>query len=321
MLEKYDSCNTWLEGFRSEKTKKNYMLHLSLFTKFYNTDPDALIATNPYMIKEMILKYIIHLKNMAKTSAGKPVEGEICVNSIPVYMTGIQSFLDFHETPIAWKKIFKFLPEPVSSNLRAYEKDEIGKLLSVADLRDRCVILIMSSGGLRAGAIPELKVKHQSILDKNNGIGLLKVYPDSKRHSYITLLTPECMAAMSSYLEWRKQHGEKISDESPLIRDKFDIFTARRNRAKPLMVDTIHKTMSRLLKKAAIDSNHLQPDHSFRYFFNSTLMNSDVNHTFKELFMGHSIQLDDFYYDAKTEQSRRKILLEYMKAYFAAYIG
>ena len=63
----------------------------------------------------------------------------------------------------------------------------------MADLRDRCVILIMSSGGIRAGAIPELKVKHQSILNKNNGIGLLKVYPESKRHSYITLLTPECM--------------------------------------------------------------------------------------------------------------------------------
>ena len=79
----------------------------------------------------------------------------------------------------------------------------------------------------------------------------MKVYPESKRHSYITLLTPECMAAIYSYLEWRKQHGEKISDESPLIRDKFDIFTGRRNKAKPLMVDTIHKTMSRLLKKAA----------------------------------------------------------------------
>ena len=50
-------------------------------------------------------------------------------------------------------------------------------------------------------------------------------------------------------------------------------------------------------------------------------MNSDVNHTFKELFMGHSIQLDDFYYDAKTEQSRRKILLEYMKAVDALTIN
>ena len=89
------------------------MLHLSLFTKFHNTDPDALIAMNSYMIKEMILKYIIHLKNMAKTSAGKPVEGEICVNSIPVYMTGIQSFLDFHEIPITWKKLLKFLPDHV----------------------------------------------------------------------------------------------------------------------------------------------------------------------------------------------------------------
>jgi hypothetical protein len=130
----------------------------------------------------------------------------------------------------------------------------------------------------------------------------------------MTLLTPECMEALRSYLHWRKEHGERLTDESPLIRDKFDVFTARRNKPKHLMVDTIYKMMSRLIKKAGVYSNELQPDHSFRYFFNSALMNSDVNYKFKELLMGHSIQLDDHYYDSKMEQSRQKMLLEYKKA-------
>jgi hypothetical protein len=85
MLEKFNSCTTWLEGFRSEKTKKNYTLHLSLFAKFHNTNPDALIAINPSAIREMILKYIIHLKKVAKNTASKPIEGEICVNSSSLY--------------------------------------------------------------------------------------------------------------------------------------------------------------------------------------------------------------------------------------------
>jgi hypothetical protein len=72
--------------------------------------------------------------------------------------------------------------------------------------------------------------------------------------------------------------------------------------------------MARLLKRASISSDQLQPDHSFRYFFNGALMNSDVNHSLKELLMGHSLKLDDFYYDSKSRQSREKILLEYMKA-------
>jgi integrase len=236
-------------------------------------------------------------------------------------MTGIQSFFEFHEIPVGWKRLFKFFPEQVSCNLRAYKKDEIKKMLSVADLRDKCVILIMASGGLRAGAITDLEVKHQKVLDKNSGIGILNVYPKSKHDSYITLLTPECMEAIRSYLQWRKEHGERLTDESPLIRDKFDVFTARRNKPKHLMVDAIYKMMSRLIKKAGVYSNELQPDHSFRYFFNSALMNSDVNYKFKELLMGHSIQLDDHYYDSKTEQSRQKMLLEYKKAVEALCIN
>lgn len=149
-------------------------------------------------------------------------------------MTGIQSFIDFHEIPIVWRKIFRFIPESVPSNLRAYTKEEIKKLLSVADLRDRSIILIMVSGGLRVGALPDLQVKHYTVLDKDNnssnGIGLLKVYPKSKNDSYTTLLTPEAMDAIHSYIEWRKDHGERITDESPLIRDKFDVFTTRKNK-------------------------------------------------------------------------------------------
>jgi integrase len=98
-----------------------------------------------------------------------------------------------------WRKIFRFIPESVPSNLRAYTKEEIKKLLSVADLRDRSIILIMVSGGLRVGALPDLQVKHYTVLDKDNnssnGIGLLKVYPNSKNDSYTTLLTPEAMDA------------------------------------------------------------------------------------------------------------------------------
>jgi hypothetical protein len=55
--------------------------------------------------------------------------------------------MDFHEIAIAWKKMFRFVPESVPSNLRAYQKEEIRKLLSVADLCDRCIILMMASGG------------------------------------------------------------------------------------------------------------------------------------------------------------------------------
>ena len=50
-------------------------------------------------------------------------------------------------------------------------------------------------------------------------------------------------------------------------------------------------------------------------------MNSDVAHSFKELLMGHSVKLDDVYYDKDNQLSRQKIVVEYMKAVDALTIN
>ncbi|MFL6383448.1 MAG: hypothetical protein ACJ712_00580 [Nitrososphaeraceae archaeon] len=46
----------------------------------------------------------------------------------------------------------------MTNSLRAYTKEEISKLLPIADLRDRCLILLMVSTGMRVGAIKSLKI-------------------------------------------------------------------------------------------------------------------------------------------------------------------
>jgi hypothetical protein len=79
--------------------------------------------------------------------------------------------------------------------------------------------------------------------------------------------------------------------------------------------------MKFLLRKAGLPYDQLQPDHSFRKFFNTCLMNSNVAYSFKELLMGHSVKLDDVYYDKDSETSRQKIIVEYMKAVDALTIN
>jgi hypothetical protein len=64
-------------------------------------------------IKTTILNYIIHLKKIAKQSAGKPTKGELSVNSIKLYLIGVKSFLEFNEIALPWKKISKFYPDDV----------------------------------------------------------------------------------------------------------------------------------------------------------------------------------------------------------------
>ena len=128
------------------------------------------------------------------------------------------------------------------------------------------------------------------------------------------LITPECIGAIEDYLQCRKKQCEKITDDSYVIRDKFATFSKKTNRSKPLSENTINKQMKHLLRKAGLSYEELQPDHSLRRFFNTALMNSDVTYSFKELMTGHSVKLDDVYYDKDNEKSQQKILLEYMKA-------
>jgi len=320
-LREYDACTLWLESIKAKSTLYAYTIHISLFCKFHNVNPDQLIQLNNHagQLKTMILNYIIHLKRISKKSAGKPRKGELSVNSIKLYLTGIKSFLEFNEISLPWKKIAKFYPDDVTNSYRSYTKEEIIKLLSVADPRDRCIILLMASSGIRVGAIQTLKVKSVKRLD--NEVGMITVYPESKDSIYAALVTPEFLTSLDEYLKYRKSQGEKITAESWLIRDKFATFSKKTNKPKPPSVESINKQMRFLLRKAGVSFEELQPDHSLRKFFNTALMNSDVAYTFKELLMGHSVKLDNVYYDKESEKSQQKILLEYMKAIDALTIN
>ena len=217
------------------------------------------------------------------------------------------------------EKIARYYPEEVTNEYRSYTRQEISKLLSIADLRDRCIILLMVSSGIRVGAIPSLTIKSLSRLDE--GLGLLTVYGDSKKSRYVTGVTPECMSSIEEYLESRRKCGEKLNERSYLIRDKYAIFSKRINSPTILRETSINVQVRHLVQKAGLAFNELQPDHAARKFFDTMLVNSEVDGKFKELMMGHSVGLDEFYYDKNNEESRKNIKLEYMKAVDALTIN
>src|ERR671932_1732330 len=70
-IESYKSCQIWLEGYNSPSTKRAYKIHLSLFCKYHNINPDTLVQLKPEQIKTMVLDYVIHLKKVAKPSSEK----------------------------------------------------------------------------------------------------------------------------------------------------------------------------------------------------------------------------------------------------------
>ena len=94
LMSQYQSCQQWIEGLRSNDTKKAYALHLLQSCKFHKTDPDQLFNVNLKELKEMIINYILDMKKAAKNSAGKPKRGEKSVNSIKTYVKGVKSLMN-----------------------------------------------------------------------------------------------------------------------------------------------------------------------------------------------------------------------------------
>jgi integrase len=113
---------------------------------------------------------------------------------------------------------------------RPYTHQEIATLLTKTSPRDRAIILLMASSGMRVGAIPYLQLRDLQPIDKYQ-IYKITVYRKSTSRYYI-FCSPETRKEIDSYLSWRQRLGEQIKDDSPLFRKSFDSFELQ----KPMAV-------------------------------------------------------------------------------------
>ena len=88
------------------------------------------------------------------------------------------------------------MPDNRKSNKdKAYDPKDILKLLQVADERLKTVILLLSSTGMRIGAIPGLRLRNLEKIEmvENPAIYKITVYENDKEEHF-TYCTPECAA-------------------------------------------------------------------------------------------------------------------------------
>ncbi len=86
-------------------------------------------------------------------------------------------------------------------------------LLSVCDERLKMMVLLMSSTGMRVGALPNIKLKHlqrQEIDKQGTHVYQITVHVNSKKDRYTTFCTPECAQAIDTHLNLRKQYDENL---------------------------------------------------------------------------------------------------------------
>ncbi len=172
------------------------------------------------------------------------------------------------------------------------------------DIRVKIIISLMVSSGLRYGAVNILNIGDLEKIEKYN-VYKITAYRKSKKFKYNTFCTPESTTLIDSYLEYRKNKGEILKGNSPLIREQFNTNDKLKvNNPRHLTLVTFRSLINDVLtkytnlrKKLSFDYENKRKEgrnptkltHGFRKFFNTECAKAGVYPDFIEIMLGHKL--------------------------------
>jgi integrase len=289
----------------SPATKKMYMYRLEQFLASSKLDLDKFLKLPTDKITDIIIKYLVD-KKVSRGSKNM------------IYFS-LKHACEINDVVLNWKKIKKFIKSEktgneTNGNDRGYTHEEIQKILEFTDQRMTTAFLILSSTGMRIGALGSLKIGD---LERLDDLYKITVY-SGDREKYITFTTPETAKEIDTYLEYRKRRGEKITNDSYLIVKQFaqqkhgfksQGFTG--NSLYKLLQDCINNSGLREMNTENQYKRHEVPlFHGLRKFAMKQLVDSNVRPEIREMVLGHKIGLASVYYKPTVED----MLNEYLKA-------
>jgi len=287
-----------IEGETVEEKAKNFVARAK-------EDPQWAAAT--------IWSYLQRQKERAE-------RGEISYSTLPNYWKPLKLLCEMNDVAINWKRITRGLPRGRKYGLdRAPTKDEIRQLLNYPDRRIKPIVLIMASSGIRVGAWDYLRWGDIQPIERDGKIvaAKLTVYR-GEPEQYVTFITPEAYQAVKEWMDFRAQHGEKITSNSWVMRNLWD--TSEENGAalpKKLKSTGVKRLIERALWAQGLRKqleggkrrHDFAADQGFRKFFKSQCEKS-MKSIHVEMLMGHSLGLGDSYYRPTEEE----LLESYLKA-------
>ena len=199
LQEQSEAYFNFINTLYSESTRESYRFCLEKFLNHYEIDLLSFLKLPQQDITNLIIKYLVDKK------VSRQYKNLITATLKHAY--------EINDIVLNWKKIKKFVhPEKTGNETngrdRAYTHQEIQKILGFCDQRIRTAFLLLTSTGIRIGALQTLKIED---LEKIDDIYKIKVYSGDKEES-ITFCTPECAKDIDSYLEFRRRRGEKLTD-------------------------------------------------------------------------------------------------------------
>jgi integrase len=288
------TVNIFLDSLNSKHTKDMYQFH---WLRFQKSNPTR--SKNPKLIENNIISYLMQMKAEGLSFSYR----NSALAAIKHHFTMVDDLV------LNWKKIAKLLGERTFDNeLRGYTRGEIARLLSVADVKYRAIILLYASTSMRREALAQITKKDMEYLEEYK-LYKIKIYrktPDEQ----ICYTTPEAAEAINLYL---KMHDKKDDAHQEL----FHFSTLK----------TISMVLREIAIRAGISQEHhtitenkgekrgqfrdaIPAVHGLRKFCITQMAKSGIDEERRKILSGHSIGVQKKYVELQDED----LLQDYLKA-------
>ena len=237
---------------------------------------------------------------------------EITGSTFRNYIKPLRLLCEQTDLEIPWKKIMRGMPKGRRyANDRAPTLEEIQRLTEYPDRRIKPIIYTMVSSGIRLGAWDYLKWKHIHPINRDENVvaARIDVYA-GEDDEYFSFISKEAWDSLNEWMNYRRNCGESVSEESWLMRNLWNVTTPKGKGVitlpKKLKSSGIKRLVERALWAQSIRKNlandkrrhEFQANHSTRKYFKTRCELAGMKSINAETLMGHSLGLSDSYYRA-----------------------
>ena len=315
MNEKEESSIATLRasGKLALQTKENYILRIRAYLRRAGMSPNQFIQTvdrDPKAFEEDFVKFIAE------------VSGTSASSTTAFWRDSLRRFLEINRVKgVDWDYVNQFIPKVRKSGRdRAPTLEEIRKVVMVADLRMKCLILFLTSSGARIGSIEYLRWRDiQEVEFEGWKLAKVTIYR-GEPEEYDTFVSPECYEYLLRYRDVREKVGEVINSSSPVFVRQVNKRRFDQSKVRPVGVRTLKNQMGELLNQMKMRekltdtknyrSYEWKQAHGYRKFFKTRMEMSGVKPIITEMLMGHTIGVSGSYMKPTLDE----MVNEYVKA-------
>jgi len=297
----------------AEMTKRNYLMRVNQYVKAIGTTPDDLVRearAHPRKFEEELIGFV------------QKASKESSPSTTAAFRDSLKRFLEINRVEkINWGYINEFVPNAKKVGQdRAPTLEEIRKIIDVADLRTKCLILYLCSSGARIGSVEWLRWRDIEEVEHNGQkFARVTIYRGDPEE-YVSFVTPECYRLLLEYRERRGNIGEKVTPQSYVFATQGNARDFDPSRIRVPSVKTLKNQLGELLQQTGMRSvisergeyrnYEFKQAHGLRKFFRTRMEISSVKPIFTEMLMGRSTGVKDSY----MKPTKNDFVGEYAKA-------